>query len=236
MTATTKEAVDITVPARAATVAWLNAWLATAQDESRHVLYRSLSLEAFQDGQQQGLQFIGCDGTALIRTWVPAIGTEEEHTEAPWPDVSEDPTRAVIAIDVEGFGVAFMKTLLRLTSDEDRALEELHISTSPCDENATLSLGEEFMAERLTLRSCGQRIDLKTRQDTYPNWRAVDFGKDVERVDGMEIGTRMFAMLGKLKGVEGVALEFRGEDKSIAFFGHAGDANVRGLIMPRRRA
>lgn len=209
--------------ARTAALAWLNAFLAASTDEERPALYRTLSVEFFP----AGLQIIGCDGTALFRTWV---GEREQ-----WPEIEEAPSRSVVVMDPDGFGVGYMRTLLRVTADEDHAAEELVISTAEADEEATLALGAEFMSERLTLRACGQRLDLRLYEGTYPNWRALRLGlEEIERVDGLTIATRLFGLVGKLKAASAVDLEFHGDTRHVAFTA-TGDVEIRGVLMPMRR-
>lgn len=219
---------QVTVSARAAATAWINAFLATSQDEDRFVLYRTLGLEFFDDG----IQLIGCDGTALFRAWVPTVG---DHTAAKWPALSMAPERAVVVMDPDGFGLGFMKALLRVTNDEAHEFEELVITTAPADDEAEVPLGAEFMTERVTLRACGQRIDLRLFDGAYPNWRQLRLGiEEVERVDGLTVAPRLFQMVGKLKGVGAVDLEFYGDSRHIGFTAR-GECEVRGLIMPMRR-
>lgn len=219
------ESTAIVVPARIAATGWINAFLASGTDDERPVLFQTLSLEWFDEG----LQIVGCDGTALFRSWVPTeVGRK-------WPLHRREPERRVIIMDTEGFGLAFMRSLLRVTNDEAHEHEELTVSTAPADEGATLSLGAAFTTERLILRACGQRIDLRLMEDKYPDWRKLQLGiDDSERVAGFTIATRLFAMVGKLKGVGAIDVKSLGDRKAIAFEAD-GDAPVRGLLAAMRK-
>lgn len=220
---------QITVPARAAATAWLNAFLASSTDPDRPTLYRTLSVEFFR----RGIQVIGCDGTALFRCWVPRTGDEKPATA---PHFAEAPSRTVVVMDPDGFGKGYMSTLLKVTSEEAHELEELTITTATQDEDATIALGTEFMTERLILRACGQRIDLVLLDGQYPDWRALKLGMEtVERVDSLTLAPRLFALVGKLKGVSAVDLEFHGDERHIGFVAR-GDSECRGLLMPMRKA
>jgi hypothetical protein len=215
------------VRARAAAIAWINAFIAASQEIERRALYRSLSLEFFD----AGVQLIGCDGTAVFRAWVPGI----EHSDAAWPLIEEVPDRAIVVMDPDGSGLGFVRALLRVTAEEGHEFEPLTISTGTADDEASLSLGEEFMTERLTLRACGQRIDLRLYDGAYPDWRQLRLGvEDIERVDGLTVATRLFGMVSKLKGTGAVDLQFYGEKRHIMFTAR-GETEVRGLIMPMRR-
>lgn len=229
MTSTIVEEDLITMPARVAAIAWLNAFLAASTDEARPVLFQTLSLEWFDDG----LHIVGCDGTALFRTWAP------EAEGGIWPDPALKPNRSVVVMDTEGFGIGFMRTLLKVTSDEEREHEKLTIAVAPADEGATLLLGEEFMGSRLVLRACGQRIDLRIYDGEYVKWRELDFGLNkVEQVDELRIATRLFALVGKFKGASAVNLAFHGKQKAVAFIARDGEfpnPQVVGLLMPMRK-
>lgn len=213
-----------TVPARDLAVAWINTFLATSQEESRPILCRTLSLEFFDNG----VQLICTDGTVLIRSWVP------RGEGFRWPAHRSKPNATVLVRDPDGFGLAFMRALVRVTGEDEHEGEEIALTVQLQDEDASLALGAAFMSKRLVLRSCGQRIDLQLSEEKYPGWRHLAFGvDDAERVDGLRLATRLFQIIGKLKGVSAVDLEFFGEERRVEFV--ASNANVRGLLMPMRR-
>lgn len=216
---------DLTVHAHSAVTAWINAFLAASQDEDNHRLYRTLSVEFYEGG----IQFIGCDGHALFRAWAPV------DVGGAWPDDETTPLHACVVMDPDGFGIGFMKSLFRVTGEEEHARETLTISTAPFDDEATIALGSEFMTERLTIRACGQRLDLKLFEGVYVNWRAAQLGVEAaERVDGLTLAPKLFQMVGKMKGVDAVDLDFYGTTHHVGFTAR-GDAEVRGLLMPMRR-
>lgn len=212
------------INARNASRAWLNAFLASGDDDARPALYRTLSVEFFT----LGVQFVGCDGTMLFRTWVPEDGL------ADMPLVEEAPDRAVVVMDVQKFAKAFMTTLGAAMSGEGHDFDEITLTVEPVEaEEPTLS--EELRPLRLTLRALGQELHCALFDGPYPNWRQLQFGMDrAELVDGMTLATRLFATVGKLKGVSAVACDFLGAKRQIVF--HAtGEGEVRGLLMPMRR-
>lgn len=225
-TAVLDEQILLTVNARAAAVSWLNAFLAAGEDPERPILYRNLSLEFYDTG----LQLIGCNGTALFRCWVSSTGEDE------WPGPRAKPTRSVIAMDPDGFGIGFMKALLRVASQDGHTHEQLAIATAEGDEEAAPSLGPQFQTERLILRACGQRIDLRTYQDKYPDWRKLNLGLAAyERVDGLTLAPGILARVGKLKDVQAVDLSFHGNEKMIDFVARGSATEVRGMLAPMRR-
>lgn len=220
-----------TVRAADMALAWLNAFIASGDDENHPVLNRTLCIEAFD----AGLQLIGCNGSALFRTWVRKTEENADGISTDWPDVNEQPVRSFVVMDPDAFGVTFMRALLAATNEDGRSLEELHLAVEQQDEGATLALGAAFTSERVVLRSCGQRLDLRLYEAPYPNWRKAEMGVDEsERVDGLTIGHTMFKLIGRLKGITALDVEFTGENTRIGFRAW-GSAYVRGLVMPMRR-
>ena len=218
---------SIEVRAHALAIAWLNCYLAASQDEDRAVLYRTICIEVFNDG----VHLIGCDGSVVFRSWVPAVSCDGHA----WPLLEEAPERSIVVMDPDGFGIGFMRELLRVTNEEGHEYEALTLTTAVADADATIALGQEFMTERLILRACGQRIDLRLFEGPYPNWRAVQLGIDAaERVEGMTVASRAFAIIGKLKEITSVDLAFSGEEKRVTFTAR-GDTEVRGMLAPMRR-
>lgn len=222
MTAILSLVTSSTANARATSRAWLNAFLAASDDAEKPTLYRTLSVEFFE----KGVQFIGCDGTMLFRTWVAGDAL------APMPEIEEAPERAIVVMDADKFASTFMRTLGTALPDDSFETIALAIEKAPADE---MPLGEEFGAEILTLRALGQQLHCRLYDSAYPDWRKLQFGlAAAEMVDGMTLATRLFATVGKLKGVTAIACDFLGTKRQIVFHG-TGDAEVRGLLMPMRR-
>ena len=218
----------VAVNASAAALAWLNAFLATSQDDDRPALYRTLSVEFFD----AGVQFIATDGTVLFRTFVPAVRDERPGE---WPPIDEEPNDTVVVSDVEQFGLGFIRALQRVANEEENAYQTIVMTVEPVD-SLNLSLGDSFAPHRLTLRSFGQRIDLQLRDETYPDWRRLRFGlSDAERVEGMTLSPRILGLIGKLKGVHSADLEFHGQERYIAFTATGAESEVRGMLAPMKR-
>lgn len=223
---TVGQIVSITVSAHRAATAWLNAFLAASQDEGRPVLCRTLSVEIFENG----VQFIGCDGTMLLRTWVPSATAEGD--EALWPDVSEEPIERVVVLDAAKFAVTFIKALLAATKDED--VTELTMALEPVMTEQP-ALGDDLGEWQLTLSSFGQHMRCTLLDQKYVDWRRLQFGlPPAERVEGMTIAPRLFATVGKLRDVSKVDCEFSGANRQILVRA-TGLTEVRGLLMPMRR-
>lgn len=216
-----------TVRAKVAATAWLNAAIAASQNDFRRALYRTLSVEFFP----RGVQFIGCDGTMLFRTWAPY--SDIGDIPAPHPAADELPDDSVVVSDVDKFALAFMRTLLSAAEE----YHDLTLSVDRLEKDDEPELGEELSEYTLNLSALGQHLACPLYEGEYPDWRALEFGLDpAELVDGMILGTRLFQSVGKLKGVSGVDCAFRGAERSIDFESRSeSDASVRGLLMPMRR-
>lgn len=209
-----------------AAVAWINAAIAMGQDDSRPALYRTLSVEFFRTG----IQFVGCDGAMLFRTWVPY--SDADDIEPPhWHDRPEE---AVVVSDADKFALGFMKTLVSAVGDLPLPMS---FTVEPAEEEEQEALGEDLQPFVLTLQALGQRLSCKLYEGAFPDWRILQLGMDdAERVDGMTLATRLFAAVGKIKGVIGIDCTFRGEDRAIEFSGAiASSAHITGLLMPMKR-
>lgn len=224
MTALATSIASVTADAGIATVAWLNAFLATSQEESRTVLYRTLSVEFYPTGAQ----FIAVDGTVLFRTWVPASNA----IVANWPADNEKPDVSVVVMDADKFASTFMNTLRTACSEFPT---ELTITVDQ-EESDQPSLDESLVPNVLTLSALGQHLHCRLLDQPFPNWRQFRFGIDpAELVEGMRLAKRLFATVGKLRGVSGVDMTFHGESNRIEIIA-SGTSEVRGMLMPMRRS
>lgn len=236
----TTPVIELTLPANAAAIAWLNCFSASSKNDARPKLYRTMAIEIFRTLSHRGVQFVGCDGHVLFRTFV-AEREDDANTKhedrldlSPFPE--GEPLHKLVVYDSEGFGLAFFRTLLTVTNSEENALQTLTLSTSLIDKEEEPSLGMGLCAGRITLVACGQRIDLKLYDGHYPNWRALDLGIDsFERVDELRVGPRLLSLVGKLKAINSVDFAFRGQEKAIDFKANGILTNVWGLIMPMRK-
>lgn len=215
------------VLAKVGATAWLNAAVASSQSDARPALYRTLSVEFFRTG----IQFVGCDGTMLFRTWAPY--SDVGDLPAPHPDTDETPEDSVVVSDVDKFALGFMRTLLSAAED----YQEVGFAVEPVEKPEEPALGDELTEYALTLTALGQHLSCPLYEGEYPNWRALEFGLDAaELVDGMTLATRLFRSVGKLKGVSGLDCSFRGSERAIDIRSHElSAASIRGLLMPMRR-
>jgi hypothetical protein len=209
-------------------VAWLNAYLAHSEDEARPQLYRTLAVEVFEGG----VQFVGCDGHMLFRTWAPL----KAQPNADMPLLEEAPERTVVVMDVEKFAQGFVRTLKSTASQEENKYAPAAITIEEAPPTDQPLLGEAFAAEVLVLRAFGQRLTCRLYDGEFVNWRAANFGlKAGEQVDGLKLSVRLFATAGKLSGFLGLDCAFHGENSAIEIYGKGDHAEVRGLLMPMRR-
>jgi hypothetical protein len=218
------------VRAGEAALAWLNAAVASGNDDSRPALCRTISVEFFQ----RGVQFVGCDGTMLFRAWTPY--SDVGDFPAPQPDTDEQPEDAVVVRDANKFAIAFMRVVAS-AAQGDGPPAEMEITIDEDEDEAEPALGVEVSKYVLTLHALGQRLSCELFEGTYPAWRKLDLGIDAfELVDGLTVSPRIFGAVGKLKGVAGIDMSFRGERKAIDFVAvHGSTAHVRGFLMPMTR-
>jgi len=226
----TAVATDRKVRAGDGAQAWLNAAIACSQDDARRQLYRTVSIEFFK----RGVQFIGCDGHVLFRTWAPYA--DNGDLPAPHPEAEERPRDAVVVADIDKFALGFMKTLLAAL-DDDGPPADLTMSVEAADQPDEPPLGAELGKDVLILQALGQRLTCQLFEGPYVDWRKLQFGLDkAELVDGMTLAPKIFAAVGKLKGVNGIECSFHGEERAIEIrTPDNGSLSVRGLLMPMRR-
>lgn len=209
--------------------AWQNAAIACSKDDSRPALNRTLRIEFFKSG----VQFIGCDGTMLFRTW--AKYSDIGDPPAPMPESEKEPEDAITVADLDGFALAFMRTLSSATSGESAELIELTLTIDPV-EGEQAPLGDEVGEHVLTLHALGQRLSCKLFDGQFPAWRALELGlKPDEIAEGMTLAPRLFKAVGQLKGVSGVDCTFLGEQRAIVCRSVNGSVPFAGLLMPMRR-
>lgn len=220
-----ESAVQITVDAHVASIAWQNAALAMGDMKERPTLYKNISLELYEG---RGMQLVATDGTILLRTWVPT-----HDGNGKWPN--RRPDRSIIVMDRDGFALGFMKTLQRAAKED--TYEPLIVAIEPKDEDGQQPLAPEFAPYVLRLTACGQQITLSLMQETYPDWRQLNLGiAPDERIEGLTIAPRMFATLGKIKTASKIDVQFFGETKKIGIAAFAGHAVIaEGIMMPMRR-
>lgn len=210
-------------------LAWLNAAVACGQNKERPVLFRTVRIEFFKSG----VQFIGCDGTMLFRTWAPY--SDIGDLPAPMPEPEKDPVDAVTVKDSDQFALSFMKTLLGATAGENARILELVFSIDRVDAEQP-ALGAEVAKYALTLTALGQRLSCELYDGQFPAWRALQLGlKSDEVVEGMTLAPKMFKAVGKLRGVVGVDCTFLGEKKAIEVRAVHGSVPFAGLLMPMHR-
>lgn len=214
------------VRAAEAATAWLNAAIASSQDKTRGVLYRTVCLEFFPSG----IQFVATNGHILLRTWAPR--TDIGDLPAEMPEHWEQPDDTVVVMDVEKFVLGFMRTLAAACTDDP---VDMTFTIEPDEDPEAPALGEEVARYVLTLHALGQTLSCKLFDERYPNWRVVQHMLGLaERVDGLVLATKLFAAVGKLKGVVGIEWTFTGDEKAIQIRSSFG-VPVRGLLMPMRR-
>lgn len=148
--------------------AWLSVALASARDDERPALSRTLLVEFFGDA---GVRLVATDGYVLLSGWV---GTSEQEA----PSLEEAPSASVVAIDAHGRAASLMGHLRRLRSD---ALKE----GLPAPE-ATLRVGEPLPEPHTTAEFAGlepqaliidhpgrEELALPLYEGDYPSWRSI---------------------------------------------------------------
>jgi hypothetical protein len=208
---------------------WLNAFSASGGKASMPVLARTVSIEFFPF---QGIQFVGCNGHLLARTWMPAW-----ESSCRMPDWARRPDAAIVVCDEDGFLGAFMRAVAAVDAKSDTAAQiDFTLSLDP---NAEPSLSDELAPRVLTVTAMGQSLTMRVRDEEYPNWRGLQLGVPAD-VDAIAFAARYLQKIGKMRGASKVAMSFSGSDKGMRYTVYAADATIddfivaHGILMPMR--
>ncbi|MEM7322542.1 MAG: hypothetical protein AAF531_05590 [Actinomycetota bacterium] len=149
--------------------AWLNASIAASEDdENQPALYRSVSVEWFQ----QGVQLISTDSTLLIGAWVPS----SEDIDTARPDIDEAPIASYVVRDTN----KRMASLMKFAHGEARAAEkdgtpapQLTLSVRSMEADDTPTLSPAFDRLMLVAETDRERLALPVFEAEFANWRSL---------------------------------------------------------------
>jgi len=210
---------------------WLSVALASANDEARPALYRTVAIEQFAEG----VRLVATDSYMILRTWVPAV----DHAYDPEPGLDEAPITTAVAIDEYGRGKGLLSHLLKLSTAKDALPIEVRLTLGVVEPeegegtfagmDATWVIVEHPDAERLRLRAY---------EGEFPNWRKLFDGHTPQTTDAVALGIPRLTALAKLGKIHGDAnpllWRFGGEIGPAHVAVKDSDPFVEGLVMPVR--
>lgn len=209
---------------------WLSVALASADDDERPALHRTVSIESYPTG----VRLTATDSYILLSSWVHAI----DHAGEPEPGPDESPAITGVAIDLHGRGKGFLSHVWKLARDEDAPLVEVRLSlgvTELDDPNRPTLDGIE--AEYVVLEHPdNERIKLRAYEGEYPQWRKVVASFTEKRTSAVALNPEMIgrlAKLGKLHPGCPLLWHFGGENRA-ARLEIQSEPYVSGLVMPVR--
>lgn len=207
---------------------WLSVALASADDEERPALHRTVSIEEFGDG----VLLAATDSYVLLASWVPRIDREIE----PAPDPDEAPAVTAVAMDLHGRGRGFLAHVFKLATAKDAPLIEVRLSlgvTEVDDPNRQSFSGMEATYVVLE-HPDAERIKLQSYEGEYPQWRKLVAGFSAHKTSAIALNPEIvgrLARLGKLHPGAALRWRFGGADKA-ASIDVDGFPYVSGLVMP----
>lgn len=209
---------------------WLSVALASAKDDDRPALHRTVSIEGFPEG----LRLVATDSYVLLRSWVPAIGREHD----PEPDLDESPAMSAVAMDIHGRARNLLGHLLGLALADGAPLIEVRITLGVHDQETEAASFEGLEAEWVVLEHPDhERLKLRAYEGEYPNWRKVLSGFDRKRTDAIALNTEIIgrlSKLGKWHGDQPLLWRFGGQDRMALLEVASSEPHVEGAVMPVR--
>jgi hypothetical protein len=214
---------------------WLSVAVASAKDEHRGALHRTVSIEAHSDG----VRLVATDSIVLLHTWVPNI----EHPLAVAPDLDEAPYVRTVAIDADGRARQFYGYVLSLANRaarEDQEPPEVRLQLGVIDalaaEDRPTFDGMEARYVVLELPDM-ERLKLPVYDGNYPDWRKVlptfePVATSRVALDPTVIGR--LAKLGPYHRGQALGWTFGGENRAAAVQVLESHPFVEGLVMPCR--
>lgn len=210
---------------------WLSVALASAKDEDRPALDRTISIEAFAEG----VRIIATDSYVLLKAWVPAINrgfdTEPSLDEAPFADA--------VAMDPHGRARNLLAHVLALASADGAPPIEMRLTLGVQDVEGDARSFEGLEASYVVVEHVDhERLLLRAYEGEYPAWRKIASqfaGK--KTTEAIALNTEILGRLAKLSkwhGSRPLLWRFGGPDRMATLEVGGSDPHIEGLVMPVR--
>lgn len=214
---------------------WLSVAVASAKDDARPALNRTVAVEAFPTG----VRLIATDGFLLLRSWVPnwAAGDLE-----PEPALDELPIATAVVPDPHGRAAGLLAHALKLAADAGELGPRLKVRLRLGVTDTTPGTLEGLEATLAVLELDDQagdteRLAVATFDGEFVNWRPMTFATVPAPADAIVLNPDIVARLGKLgKLLPSSLLAFRwsGPDRAATVTLTGAEPSVEGLVMPVR--
>lgn len=224
------------VDARGFATAWLNAFIATGQDDDRGALYRTMHVTL----GERGLELAATDSVLLAWSTVDVAGVSfrlGDRSVLGYKSRRYD----LVAMDRDHRGRDLLKFVHKDAADRLNA--KVRVSLVRMDENPDEpSLGPDFLRDALVIEYMGERVPLPLWDGPAFGWRRLWTERqkiDNEAVDEVRLSVEVLGRYKALKHAEteggatpAVRFEFAG-DRVIAWH-HVNRIATHGLVMPYR--
>lgn len=217
----------ITLPGLGLATAWLNTSLATCEDDSRPVLYRTTLVEIYRTG----VQLVATDSFMLLGAYTPT--STDDLTPPPGLDEKPDATYIVQDPDKRARALmAFVMTEAKAAEKEMRPFDvTLGVGSVEAPEVPTLD--PTLDREGFTLETDSERLTLPIYAGEFPNWRALLARDTGDPTAAIDLSPTLLGRLGKLKGAPGaVRMDFDGNTNIVHLSCPGHEGYLFGGLMP----
>ncbi len=209
---------------------WLSVALASAKDNDRPVLDRTVHIEQHPGG----LRLVATDSYMLLHTFVPGI----DHELDPAPGIDEVPISSATARDPYGRARGFLAHVLRLASGEDADPIEIRVRLNVIAEATAQASFAGMEAHHVVVEQPDvERLVLDVVDGPYPVWRpllADVHPVPTERVALSPDIVGRLARVAKVQPLARIGWTFAGEQKAARVDLIDSDPYVDGIVMPCR--
>lgn len=215
---------------------WLAVALASARDNHRAALDRTVSIELYDEG----LRLTATDSVVLLSTFVPDVDHDlEDH-----PDMSEVPQLSVVTMDPYGRGRGFLRHALALANAEAQAdtgaevLVEVELDAYDEDDASPQPSFAGMAPRAITLELPeAERVMLRRYSGSFPDWRPILLGFEPRKAERIMLDPEIVGRLAKVSKIQpGASLAFTwaGDTGAALVDLHQGWPAVSGVVMPMR--
>jgi hypothetical protein len=150
--------------------AWLSVFTATADDDARPIMHRTIAMEMWP----QGIRLTACDSYMIWTSFVPSFGRDID--DAPAFGELPDEEQIVVACDEDHRTRDLLKFAFKTVTAKDAPPQHLKVSfgPAPLDDGQFPGTEREQVAFSFPADApVGERVVLRAVEGHYPEWRSL---------------------------------------------------------------
>lgn len=226
-----KSPLPLSIPGGALAPAWLNAWLATSDDDSRPILYRTMLVEVYKTG----VQLVSTDSFMLLTSFAPTIVDDL----VPPPSLDEAPVASYIVQDTDRRAIALMRYVLAEAKSAEKEARpfDVTLSVATVEDPSVPTLDPTLDRSGFVIATDSERLALPIYQGDYPNWRNLIAQAKTNATEHIALSPMLLGRLGKLKGTPTpIRMDFDGDLGMVRLSASGHESYLSGGLMPIREA